>query len=52
MVTGCDFTSDGKLAVSGTDIDKSVIVWDTSIGQPVLKLPGEQLELYYYLCTI
>ena len=35
MVTGCNFSQDGKYVVSGSDFDNSLTIWDAFSGETI-----------------
>ena len=40
IATSCNFSHDGRLVVSGSDLDHSVKVWDANSGQIVAESKG------------
>ena len=45
-VTSASFSPDGRLIVSGSK-DKTIRVWDSNNGQPLLTLNGHTDEIYF-----
>ena len=41
IVTCCDFSRDGKLVVSGSDLDHTIKIWDANTGEELQVISGE-----------
>lgn len=39
----CKFSSDGRMAASGSDLDNCLNIWDAHSGQIVYCIPGKAL---------
>ena len=48
MITDCNFSHDGKLVVSTSDIDHTAKLWDTLNGKMVKEIPGRFFLAFSY----
>lgn len=50
IVTSCNFSNNGKMAVSGSDLDNTVKVWDVNSGLVIAQTAG-MVYLYSSVTT-